>query len=85
MGRFDDLVAPFVEDPAEVVVAIETDLGLFVAALTAAGYRCWRVLRNLRLAAAAPSGAGCGEGRRHPADPPWLAISGGRSGPAVRR
>jgi hypothetical protein len=38
VARFHDLVAPFVEDPAEVVIATETDRGLFVGALVAAGY-----------------------------------------------
>jgi len=38
VARFHDLVAPFVEDPAEVVVGTETDRGLFVGALVAAGY-----------------------------------------------
>jgi hypothetical protein len=36
--RFHELVAPLVEDPSEVVVATETDRGLFVGALVAAGY-----------------------------------------------
>ena len=36
--RFHELVADHVEDPAEVVVATETDRGLFVASLVAAGY-----------------------------------------------
>jgi transposase len=39
VARFHDLVAPFVEEPAEVVVATETDRGLFVGALVAAGYQ----------------------------------------------
>jgi hypothetical protein len=39
VARFHDLVAPFVGDPAEVVVATETDRGLFVGALVAAGYQ----------------------------------------------
>ncbi len=39
VARFHDLVAAFVEDPAEVVVATETDRGLFVGALVAAGYQ----------------------------------------------
>ncbi|HEX3622726.1 MAG TPA: IS110 family transposase [Acidimicrobiales bacterium] len=39
IGRFHDLVSPFVEDPAEVVIATETDRGLFVGALVAAGYQ----------------------------------------------
>jgi hypothetical protein len=38
VARFHELLAPFVEDPAEVVVATETDRGLFVAALVASGY-----------------------------------------------
>jgi transposase len=36
--RFHELVAGFVDDPADVVVATETDRGLFVSALVAAGY-----------------------------------------------
>ena len=38
VARFHELVAPHVEDPSEVVVATETDRGLFVGALVAAGY-----------------------------------------------
>ena len=38
VARFHELVAGHVEDPAEVVVATETDRGLFVGALVAAGY-----------------------------------------------
>lgn len=38
VARFHELVAGLVEDPADVVVATETDRGLFVAALVAAGY-----------------------------------------------
>jgi transposase len=38
VARFHALVADHVEDPAEVVVATETDRGLFVGALVAAGY-----------------------------------------------
>ena len=38
VARFHDLVAPWAEDPNEVVVATETDRGLFVGALIAAGY-----------------------------------------------
>jgi Transposase len=33
------LVAAFIEDPGEVVIATETDRGLFVGALVAAGYQ----------------------------------------------
>jgi transposase len=36
--RFHELVADHVEDPADVVVATETDRGLFIGALVAAGY-----------------------------------------------
>lgn len=38
VARFHELVAPFVEEPSDVVVATETDRGLFVGALVAAGY-----------------------------------------------
>jgi transposase len=38
MARFHELVAGHVEDPADVVIAAETDRGLFVGALIAAGY-----------------------------------------------
>ena len=36
--RFHELVAPLIEEPSEVVVATETDRGLFVGSLVAAGY-----------------------------------------------
>jgi transposase len=39
IARFHAVVAEQVEDPAGVVIATETDRGLFVAALVAAGYR----------------------------------------------
>jgi len=38
VARFHALVSEYVEDPAEVVVATETDRGLFVGSLVAAGY-----------------------------------------------
>ena len=38
VARFHELVAGYVEDPGDVVVATETDRGLFVGALVAAGY-----------------------------------------------
>jgi transposase len=38
IARFHELVAAPVDDPAEVLVATETDRGLFVGALVAAGY-----------------------------------------------
>jgi transposase len=39
VARFHELVAAHVADPAEVIVATETDRGLFVGALVAVGYR----------------------------------------------
>jgi transposase len=41
--RFHDLVGVHVDEPGEVVVGIETDRGLFVAALVAAGYLVFAV------------------------------------------
>jgi hypothetical protein len=38
VARFHELVAAHAEDPAEVVIATETDRGLFIGALVAAGY-----------------------------------------------
>lgn len=38
VARFHELVAGHVDDPGDVVVATETDRGLFVGALVAAGY-----------------------------------------------
>ena len=38
VARFHEMVAGLVEDPAEVVIATETDRGLFVGSLVAAGY-----------------------------------------------
>jgi hypothetical protein len=38
VARFHELVGAHVDDPVEVVVATETDRGLFVGALVAAGY-----------------------------------------------
>ena len=38
IARFHDLVGRHVEEPGDVVIGIETDRGLFVAALVAAGY-----------------------------------------------
>jgi hypothetical protein len=39
VARFHELVAPFTDEAADVVVATETDHGLFVGALVAAGYQ----------------------------------------------
>ncbi len=41
--RFHELVEPFIEDPGDLLVAIETDRGLFVGALVAAGYRVFAI------------------------------------------
>jgi hypothetical protein len=38
VARFHELVAPFVQEPSEVVIATETDRGLFIGAMVAAGY-----------------------------------------------
>ncbi len=39
VARFHELVASFAEEPGAVTIATETDRGLFVGALVAAGYR----------------------------------------------
>ena len=43
VARVHALVAEFVDDPAEVMVGTETDRGLFVGALVAAGYQVFVV------------------------------------------
>lgn len=43
VGRLHELVAGFADDPAEVVVGIETDRGLWVQALAAAGYQVYAI------------------------------------------
>jgi transposase len=43
IARFHDLVGDHVEEPGEVVIGIETDRGLFVTALVAAGYEVFAV------------------------------------------
>ena len=43
VGRFHALIADLSGDPSEVVVAIETDRGLLVGALVAAGYRVYAI------------------------------------------
>ena len=43
IAKFHALIAEHVEDPAEVVIATETDRGLFVGALIAAGYTVYAV------------------------------------------
>ncbi len=43
VAGFHRLVADLVADPAEVVVAIETDRGLFVSALVATGYQVYAI------------------------------------------
>ncbi len=39
VARFHELVAEHIEDPSQVLVACETDRGLFIGALIAAGYQ----------------------------------------------
>ena len=43
IARFHELVGAHAGDPAEVVIGIETDRGLFVTALVAAGYQLYAV------------------------------------------
>ncbi len=43
IARFHDLVGDHVEEPGDVVIGIETDRGLFVTALLAAGYQVFAV------------------------------------------
>jgi len=43
VGRLHALVAEHAQDPAQVAVGIETDRGLWVASLVAAGYRVYAV------------------------------------------
>ena len=43
VARFHALVAEHVADPAEVVIATETDRGLFVGSLVAAGYEVYAI------------------------------------------
>lgn len=43
IAAFHDLVGGFAEEPEEVVIGIETDRGLWVAALVAAGYQVYAV------------------------------------------
>ena len=43
IGRLHELIAEHAEDPAQVVIGIETDRGLWVDALTAAGYQVFAI------------------------------------------
>jgi hypothetical protein len=43
IARFHELAARHAQEPAEVVTGIETDRGLFAAALVAAGYQVFAV------------------------------------------
>jgi transposase len=43
IGRLHELVAGFADDPSEVVVGIETDRGLWVQTLVAAGYQVYAI------------------------------------------
>jgi transposase len=41
--QLHELIAQFAQDPGHVAVGIETDRGLWVTALTAAGYQLWAI------------------------------------------
>jgi transposase len=43
IARFHEMVGAFADEPDEVVIGIETDRGLFVGALVAAGYQVFAV------------------------------------------
>jgi len=43
IGRLHELIAEHAEDPTQVVIGIETDRGLWVDALTAAGYQMFAI------------------------------------------
>jgi len=43
IGMFHELVVDHIADPAEVIVGIETDRGLWVSALVAAGYQVYAI------------------------------------------
>ena len=43
IARFHELVGAHADDPAQVAIGIETDRGLFVAALVASGYQVYAV------------------------------------------
>ena len=43
VARFHELVASHAENPDQVVIGIETDRGLFVGALVAAGYQVYGI------------------------------------------
>ncbi len=43
IGGFHELVAAYVEEPSQAVIGIETDRGLWVGALTAAGYQVYGI------------------------------------------
>ena len=43
IGRLHELIAEHAQDPAQVVIGIETDRGLWVDALTAAGYQMFAI------------------------------------------
>ena len=43
IGQFHELVADRAEDPGEVIIGIETDRGMWVGALAAAGYQVYAI------------------------------------------
>ena len=79
--EFHDLVGGLVDDPVEVVVGIETDRGLWVGVLVAAGYRVYAInpmsvarYRDRHTVSGAKSDAG---DARNTADPPSSSASPG--------
>ena len=57
IARFHELVGAHAEEPAGVVIGIETDRGLFVTALVAAGYQLYAVNPMSTSHAASTSGS----------------------------
>ena len=43
MGQFHEMVSEWVDDPSQVVVGVETERGLWIEALVAAGYRVYAI------------------------------------------
>lgn len=71
LGAFHALLAEHAQDPREVLVGIETDHGLWVASLVAAGYRVYAV--NPRAVARYRERHHVGGGKSDPADAKVLA------------
>jgi transposase len=78
VARLHELIASWAEEPAEVVVGIETDRGLLVGALVAAGYQVIAV--NPLAASRYPAAIGSAIPSRGQVGP-WRCADAGRSGP----